>query len=116
MVKTVNDGNVWNFVMTSNDFEQIHLRSNMRFDVLLYLKILHEQMQQSFPARKRGIVPFRPRIFTDIGHSSPFRTPVSLKKSGCSELKSRKSGIKKPDVPNENRSGVRSDKCRMFGA
>jgi hypothetical protein len=39
--------------MTSHDFDQIELRSNMRYDVLLDLKLLHEQIQQSFPAQKK---------------------------------------------------------------
>jgi hypothetical protein len=39
--------------MTSRDFDQIELRSNMRYDVLFDLKLLHEQIQESFPARKK---------------------------------------------------------------
>ena len=56
MVRTENDGNVRSFAMTWNDYEETHLRSNMRFDALLDLKVLHEQIQQSFPARKRRLL------------------------------------------------------------
>jgi hypothetical protein len=34
MVRTENDGNVRSFAMTSHDFDQIQLRSNMRYDIL----------------------------------------------------------------------------------
>jgi hypothetical protein len=53
MLRTEKDGNVRSFAMTSNEFKETHLRSNMRFDVLLSLKLFHEQMLQSFPGRKR---------------------------------------------------------------
>ena len=39
--------------MNSRDFNSIQLRSNMRYDVLFDLKMLHGQIEQSFPARKR---------------------------------------------------------------
>ena len=39
--------------MTNNDFDEIVLRSNSRFDILFNLKLLHEQIEQSFPARQR---------------------------------------------------------------
>ncbi len=35
MVRTENDGNVRSFAMTTHDFDQIELRSNARYDVLL---------------------------------------------------------------------------------
>jgi hypothetical protein len=53
MVKTQNDGNVRSFAMTMSDIEETHLRSNRRHDDLLDLKLLHEQIRQSFPNRKR---------------------------------------------------------------
>ncbi len=53
MVRTENDGNVRSFAMTSHDFDQIQLRSNMRYDILFDLKLLHEHIRQSFPAQKK---------------------------------------------------------------
>ena len=53
MVRTEKEGNVRSFAMTLDAVEETYLRSNMRFDVLLDLKLLHEQIQQSFPTRKR---------------------------------------------------------------
>ncbi|CAF1674104.1 unnamed protein product, partial [Rotaria magnacalcarata] len=53
MVRTDKEGNVRSFAMTLDAVEETNLRSNMRFDVLLDLKLLHEQIQQSFPMRKR---------------------------------------------------------------
>ncbi len=58
---------------------------------------------------RRGGAPFSsPFFFTDIGHRSPFRPSVCLKKCGCSEYK-------KPDGRNESRPGVRNKKYRRFG-
>jgi hypothetical protein len=53
MVRTEKDGNVRSFAMTTRDFDHVELRSNMRHDIILNLKFLHEQIEQSFPARKR---------------------------------------------------------------
>ena len=53
MVRTEYDGNVRSFAMTLNDMEEAHLRSNMRYDILLNLKFLHEQIRESFPSRKK---------------------------------------------------------------
>ncbi|CAF3308072.1 unnamed protein product [Rotaria socialis] len=53
MVRTDKEGNVRSFAMTLGAVEETYLRSSMRFDVLLDLKLLHEQIQQSFPMRKR---------------------------------------------------------------
>ena len=53
MVRTENDGNVRSFALTFDALEETPLRSNTRFDDLLDLKLLHEQMQESFPPRKR---------------------------------------------------------------
>ena len=56
MVRTINDGNVRSFAMTPHDFDQIEFRSNMRYDILFGLKLLHQQIQHSFPARKRKLL------------------------------------------------------------
>lgn len=53
MVRTENDGNVRSFAMTSHDFDQIEIRCNMRYDILLDLKFLHERIQKTFPAGKK---------------------------------------------------------------
>jgi hypothetical protein len=83
-VKTVKNGNVQSFAMTMDSFEKIHLRSNTRYDALLNLKLLHEQIKQSFPARKRkalikqhkadqkgilGCCILRELSYFDVGHS-----------------------------------------------
>ncbi|CAF4318352.1 unnamed protein product, partial [Rotaria magnacalcarata] len=53
MVRTDKEGNVRSFAMTLDAVEETYLRSSMRLDVLLDLKLLHEQIQQSFSMRKR---------------------------------------------------------------
>ena len=56
MVRTINHGNVRSFAITSNDFDQIEFRSNMRYDVLFDLKLLHRRIRHSFPVRKRKLL------------------------------------------------------------
>ena len=51
MVKTDNDGNARSFAMTSDDFTQVDRRSNMRFDLLLDIKLLHDQQKRSIQGR-----------------------------------------------------------------
>ncbi|CAF4286723.1 unnamed protein product [Rotaria magnacalcarata] len=51
MVKTVKDGNVQSFATTCADLMEIQKRSNMRFDLLLDIKLLHDQLRQSLLER-----------------------------------------------------------------
>ncbi|CAF4145520.1 unnamed protein product, partial [Rotaria magnacalcarata] len=51
MGKTAKDGNVRSFATTCADLMEIQKRSNMRFDVLLYIKLLHDQLRQSLLGR-----------------------------------------------------------------
>lgn len=51
MVKTNNDGNVRSFAMTYDEITQINRRSNMRYDLLLDIKLLHDQLRQSIQGR-----------------------------------------------------------------
>lgn len=51
MVKTDKDGNVRSFVMIPNEFKQTNRRSNIRFDLLLDIKLLHDQLRQSIQGR-----------------------------------------------------------------
>ena len=51
MVKTDNDGNVRSFAMTANDFTQVNRHSNMQFDLLLDIKLLHDQQRRSIQGR-----------------------------------------------------------------
>lgn len=53
MVRTDNDGNVRSFAMTSNEFSKVHRRSNIRFDVLLDIKLLNDQQSQSLQGRNK---------------------------------------------------------------
>ncbi|CAF1543379.1 unnamed protein product [Adineta ricciae] len=53
MVRTEHDDNVRSFAMILNAIEETDLRSNTRYDNLLNLKLLHEQMRESFSGGKK---------------------------------------------------------------